>query len=169
MTELKKQEYNRYGDEWKKYIEATTIDFDSKILLLGTTIRKLETESEEKEVDLKILKKQIFEMREYLQQNMEQLGATFIKDGTIKISIQNNPPSIEINDLTIVPDLYLKAKMDVPLGKVPSNLFSYIKETLVDKSMLLKLYKDGGKLPEGVTFSQKKHLQITRVFQSGNA
>jgi hypothetical protein len=80
-------------------------------------------------------------LKEYLQYNLEQAGMDKIKRPTFSLSIQNNPPSCEVLDESLIPSHYM-----IPQYKV-------------DKKSLLSVLKEGQEVP-GVTIKQSKSLRI---------
>ncbi len=68
--------------------------------------------------------------KNYLLTNMQAAGITKIEanDGSFKASIQNNPPSVQIDDETLIPADYLR----VPEAPPPSPDKALIKQAIAD-------------------------------------
>ena len=78
----------------------------------------------------------------YLEDNMRLTGKTKFKAGVFNFSIQNNPPSVEVYDATLIPPKYLIEQLPV-----------------VDKQIIKELLKQGKEIP-GATLKQTKGLRI---------
>lgn len=80
--------------------------------------------------------------KDYLKDQLIKAGIERVKRPTITVSIQNNPPSVNVVDLDAIPTQYL-----IPQ---PPN---------VDKKTILQRLKDGESIP-GVEIQQTKGLRI---------
>jgi transcriptional regulator of heat shock response len=78
----------------------------------------------------KALENKISSIKEYLQNQMEVAGLNKVKRPTITISIQANPPSVEVMDESLIPSTYM-----VPQ---PSK---------IDKRAILTALKEGEFIP----------------------
>lgn len=81
-------------------------------------------------------------LNKYVQDFLDISGLTKFKAGIFTLSIQNNPPSLEIYDATLIPEQYLKPQAPV-----------YDTQTIKD------LLKQGEEIP-GATLKQTKGLRI---------
>lgn len=78
----------------------------------------------------------------YLEDFLKNSGLTRLKTGLFTLSIQNNPPSLEIYDATLIPDKYL-------IEQLPT----------IDKQAIKELLKQGIEVP-GAELKQTKGLRI---------
>ena len=78
----------------------------------------------------------------YLEDFLKNSGLTRLKTGLFTLSIQNNPPSLEIYDATLIPDKYLIEQLPV-----------------VDKTALKEVLKNGIEVP-GAELKQTEGLRI---------
>ncbi len=80
--------------------------------------------------------------KDYLKDQLMKAGIERVKRPTITVSIQNNPPSVNVVDLDAIPTQYL-------IPQLPK----------VDKKTILQRLKDGESIP-GVEIQQTKGLRI---------
>jgi transcriptional regulator of heat shock response len=100
-------------------------------------------EEEQRLVDRrKALENKISSIKEYLQNQMEVAGLNKVKRPTITISIQANPPSVEVMDESLIPSTYM-----VPQ---PSK---------IDKRAILTALKEGEFIP-GASIKQSMGVRI---------
>lgn len=78
----------------------------------------------------------------YLEDFLKTSGLTRIKTELFTISLQNNPPSVEVYDATLIPPKYLIEQLPV-----------------VDKQIIKELLKQGKEIP-GATLKQTEGLRI---------
>lgn len=78
----------------------------------------------------------------YLEDFLKNSGLTRLKTGLFTLSIQNNPPSLEIYDATLIPDKYL-------IEQLPT----------IDKQAIKELLKQGIEVP-GAELKQTEGLRI---------
>lgn len=90
----------------------------------------------------KSIENKIAGMKHYLHEQLEFAGLKKVKSATFTIGIQNNPPSVEIADESLVPEDYL-----VP--QAPK----------VDKKSILQLLKEGHEF-EWASLKQGQSLRI---------
>jgi uncharacterized protein YlxW (UPF0749 family) len=90
----------------------------------------------------KALENKISSIKEYLQNQMEVAGLNKVKRPTITISIQANPPSVEVMDESLIPSTYM-----VPQ---PSK---------IDKRAILTALKEGEFIP-GASIKQSMGVRI---------
>lgn len=81
-------------------------------------------------------------LKTYLQEQLETAGIEKVKRPTITVSIQNNPPSVDVIDETLIPADFL----------IPQP-------AKVDKKSILERLKNGEAIP-GVTLKQTKGVRI---------
>lgn len=81
-------------------------------------------------------------LNKYVQDFLENSGVTRFEIGIFTLSIQKNPPSLEIYDATLIPEQYLKPQAPV-----------------LDTQTIKDLLKQGEEIP-GVTLKQTKGLRI---------
>ncbi len=82
-------------------------------------------------------------MKMYLEENFKRIGLDKVKTATHTISIQNNPPSVNILDVNLLPKNYQK----------------HIDEWQPDKKMILEAIKSGQEVT-GAEMVQTRSLRI---------
>lgn len=90
----------------------------------------------------KSLENKVTHLKEYLQNQLEVAGLDKVKRPTLTVSIQNNPPSVEIADESLIPSDYRIPQPDK-----------------IDKKSLLTMLKDGMEI-DGVSIKQGRGLRI---------
>lgn len=90
----------------------------------------------------KALETKVVNAKSYLQEQLELAGIDKVKRPTLTVSIQANPPSVEITDESLIPTTYM-----VPQ---PSK---------IDKKAILSALKDG-LLIEGCSIKKTKGVRI---------
>lgn len=90
----------------------------------------------------KSIENKIASTKEYLQNQLEVSGLQKVKRPTITVAIQNNPPSVEIADESLIPTDYM-----IPQ---PSK---------IDKKSILTALKEGLVI-EGCSLKQSKGVRI---------
>ena len=78
----------------------------------------------------------------YLEDFLKNSGLTKIKTELFTVSLQNNPPSVDVYDATLIPAKYL-------IEQLPQ----------VDKTLLKEVLKQGEEIP-GATLKQTEGLRI---------
>ena len=90
----------------------------------------------------RVIEVKIERLKTYLQEQLEVAGLQKVKRPTITVSIQNNPPSVDLIDETLIPADFL----------IPQP-------AKVDKKSILERLKKGESVP-GVTLKQTKGVRI---------
>jgi replicative superfamily II helicase len=151
----------------KNYVQLMEMaeEFDSDALV--DTLESLQDAIEDKaeniakfiknlEADAKIIKEEeqrlaerrraietkVDKLKTYLQEQLEIAGLQKVKCPTITVSIQNNPPSVEVVDETAIPSDFL----------IPQP-------AKIDKKSILERLKNGEEVP-GVVLKQTKGVRI---------
>ncbi|MED5052672.1 siphovirus Gp157 family protein [Anoxybacillus rupiensis] len=88
------------------------------------------------------IESKVDKLKTYLQEQLETAGLQKVKRPTITVSIQNNPPSVDVIDETLIPADFL----------IPQP-------AKVDKKSILERLKNGEAIP-GVTLKQTKGVRI---------
>ena len=83
-------------------------------------------------------------LRDYLQRCMESAGITRVKHALFTISLQENPPRVDVLDETQVPPQYVRTKTSES----------------VDKRAILDDYKRTGEVPQGCETTRGLSLRI---------
>lgn len=109
---------------------AKSLDVKKSMLLIAR-----EKYIEPIDAELKRIESQEKFYKHYLLTNMQAAGYTKIEanDGSFKASIQNNPPSVLIENEALIPADYMR----VPVTPPPA----------IDKSLIAKAIKDGYVVP----------------------
>lgn len=81
-------------------------------------------------------------LKEYVQGVMTQLGQDRIETELFKVWIQNNPPSVNVDDVSTLPTEFTKTTVEA------------------DKKALMAAHKEGKTLPGGVTINQTRSLRV---------
>jgi hypothetical protein len=122
---------------------------EDKVEHVAKFIRSLEADveilkSEEKRLadKRKILENKITGVKEYLQHEMEFAGIDKVKRATVTVSIQANPPSVDVLDESLIPSDYM-----IPVAPK------------LDKKSILQALKDGNEVP-GCEIIQKRGIRI---------
>jgi DNA repair exonuclease SbcCD ATPase subunit len=87
------------------------------------------------------IEKKIDYLKQYLQEQLEVAGLQKVKRATITVSIQYNPPSVEIADENLIPSDY----------KIP--------QFKIDKKSIMERLKNGEEIP-GCSLKQTKGVRI---------
>ena len=90
----------------------------------------------------KALENKVSGIKEYLQNQMEVAGIDKVKRPTLTVSIQNNPPSVEVTDESLIPTDYMVPQPDK-----------------IDKKAILTALKDG-LIIEGCSMKQGRSVRI---------
>jgi hypothetical protein len=90
----------------------------------------------------KVLENKVSSIKEYLQNEMEFSGIDKVKRPTLTVSIQLNPPSVEVLDESVIPSIFM-----IPQPEK------------IDKKAILKALKDGEEIP-GCEITQSRGLRI---------
>ena len=157
-------------EKWSQSLSDIEEDFSEKSINIAKIIKCWEADEKAYQEQIlylerkkKALSNKISWMKRYIQTNMEHIGVDVISttdaQGLI-IRLQNSPFSIVVEDEHIIPPSWINVKVEMPLSKLPAECYEYQKSLDVDKASLLKLFKEGGQLPLGVSAVQKKHLRI---------
>jgi hypothetical protein len=136
-------------DTLKDTLESIQEAIEDKAENIGKLIRCLEAdckaikEEEQRLADRrKSIENKIIGTKEYLFNQMEVSGIDKVKRPTLTVSIQNNPPSVEIADESLIPSDYMLPQ--------PSK---------IDKKAILTALKDG-LIIEGCSMKQGRGLRI---------
>ena len=105
----------------------------------GKTIK---TEEERLAAKRKTLENQVSYLKKYLFEQLETMGIAKIKRPLFTIAIQNNPPSVDVIDESLIPEDFW-----IPLG------------AKLDKTSILQQLKAGETVP-GTAIKKSKGLRI---------
>ncbi|ADQ06485.1 Gp157 family protein [Caldicellulosiruptor hydrothermalis 108] len=135
-------------DAVKNTLELVEFDFTEKIESIAKLIRSLEYEievykNEEQRIANKRKSKEKKRdwLKQYVQEQMEKVGLEKVKTPLFTVSIQTNPPSVEIVDETLIPETYFR------IEKIPL------------KKEILEALKQGQEVP-GVMIKTTKSIRI---------
>ncbi|ADE87517.1 gp157-like protein [Deep-sea thermophilic phage D6E] len=130
-------------------LEALQEAIEDKAENIAKLIRNLEADvkvirDEEKRLAERrqVIENKVERLKSYLQEQLETAGLQKVKRPTITVSIQNNPPSVDVIDETLIPADFL----------IPQP-------AKVDKKSILERLKNGEAIP-GVTLKQTKGVRI---------
>lgn len=134
---------------WIDTLESIECDFEEKAENYGRIIRNYESETDALENEIKRLKSKktvltnkVSRMKGLLEESMLLTGKTKFKTTLFNFGIQNNPPSVDVEDLNKIPSKYLNVQLPIP-----------------DKKAILQDLKNGKKIP-GVKITQKSGLRM---------
>jgi hypothetical protein len=128
------------------------------------TERQAESRAFGDEIDRMSARKQAVDngsarLKVVIQSGMEQLGITKVDGGTISVSLQSSPPSVEVLDESIIPSTFKRAKLDMPLSELPEGM-EHLAEVSVNRRAILEaLTKDGAEV-QGTRVVQNQHIRI---------
>jgi transcriptional regulator of heat shock response len=97
---------------------------------LDADIEAIKTEEKRLADKRKALENKVASVKEYVQHEMEVAGLNKVKRPTVTVSIQANPPSVDVMDESLIPSIYM-----VPQ---PSK---------IDKRAILTALKEGEFIP----------------------
>jgi hypothetical protein len=112
------------------------------IRCLESDIEAIKAEEKRLADKRKSIENKVSSVKEYLQHEMEFAGLDKVKRATVTVSIQLNPPSVEVLDESLIPSFYM-----VPQPEK------------IDKKALLKALKEGEEIP-GCEITQNRGLRI---------
>ena len=137
------------GEGLQDTLEALDLAIEDKLENIGKVIRNLDGEvsalkNEEKRLadKRKSIENSVKRLKGYAKDNLNVTGKDKLKAGLFTFAMQNNPPSVQINDESLIPKEYY-----VPV------------EPKLDKSTIKELLRDGKTVP-GAELIQKKGLRI---------
>ncbi len=120
------------------------------VVMFARNLEGLAAQIKEAEVAMaarrKALDNRAASLREYCLRNMQAAGVTKIEGPMLRISVRNNPASVEIFDERAIPSDYLR-EPDPPL---PTP----------DKAMIAKALKDGYEVPGCRLVTDKQRLEV---------
>jgi hypothetical protein len=85
-------------------------------------------------------------LRDYLFRHMQELGSPRIETARFTFSIRTNPPAVEIVDLALVPEAFIKPRV--------------VTAEDVSKTAIKDAWKDTGEIPPGVDIVRRQRLEI---------
>lgn len=139
-------------DDLEKALDAANMDFKSKVENIGKWICNLDGTEDMLDAEIKRLqaRKKGHEhlkerLKEYVKMNMEKVGKTKIEYATMTVSIQSNPPSVDIVDALAIPARFYTV---VPAYNV------------LDKKAVLTALKAGETIEGAVLIKDKTHLRV---------
>ena len=141
-------------DEEMLEAEALLIESESnlveKIENISRLIKNFEAERDsfKKEADrlnskAKSYDNKVKNLKRYLEDSLTHAGVDKVKGDMFTVSLQNNPLSLSVSDLSNIPDEFIRTP-----------------EPTVNKRELLAYIKETGEVLDGVKLEQKKSLRI---------
>lgn len=137
-------------DELKDTLDSIEYAFDSKVESIAKLIKAKDAERQAIEDEIKRLKaradkigKETDWLTNYIQTEMEHTGRDKVKSALFNISLNLNPPAVNVIDESVI----------------PSKLFTVKVTRNLDKRGIMERLKNGEKIP-GVELIQRKHLKI---------
>jgi transcriptional regulator of heat shock response len=129
-------------ETFRDTLQAIEEALEDKVENMAKFIRCLEAdakaikEEEQRLADRrKALENRVSSVNEYLQNQMEVAGLDKVKRPTVTVSIQNNPPSVEIADESLIPSDYM---IPQPSKIDKKSILSALKEGLVIEGCSMK-------------------------------
>lgn len=139
------------SDEQKLLLDSLTEQGEQKIESIAMLIRELDAEAEALETESvrmanksKAIENRVAWLKDYVKAEMRSMGTTGVDGKLLKIRIQNNPPSVNVVDETVLPESYIKVK------EVRS----------IDRRAILDDYKASGECPSGCEITVGTSLRI---------
>jgi hypothetical protein len=133
-------------------LESISGDLETKAVNVASFVRNLEASAEQIKAAeqqmanrRKAIEKRAENVREYLLSNMIHAGISKIECPYFKLSVRENPVSVVINELGLIPAAY----MTEPVAPTPSP----------DKELIKKAIGDGFEVP-GAHLARGKRLDI---------
>lgn len=139
LVELEKRldELTLFLEDKGKQIAYWCMDLESDAEAISSEIERLKRR---KDTKLNLAKR----LKEYLKLQMETVNLKKIESPTLKISIQNNPASVVVDNESEVPELYHRVKTIVE----------------IDKRAIMEAWKAGTVGVAGTHIEQKTRLVI---------
>lgn len=136
------------GEELGDTLEAIEEAFELKVENIAKVMKSVEGEAEiirEEEKRLaerrRALEAQVGRLKSYVEDNMKSSGIDKVKGRFFSLSLQKNPPSVEILNESLIPTDYIKTV------------------TSVDKKLILEAIKAG----QAVTGCELKQTESLRI------
>jgi hypothetical protein len=136
--------------ELHQRLNALAMDFTEKSENVIKAIRNLEafatgcgSEAERLTRQKRATENRVKWLKNYLRENMTELGLKKLEAGTFKVAIQRNPPRVVVDDP----------------GQIPMEYAEEITELRIDKSALKSALQEGQQIP-GVHIEQGESLRI---------
>ena len=136
--------------EAENYLIEAEGDLVEKIENISRLIKNFEAERDsfKKEADrlnskAKSYDNKVKNLKRYLEDSLTHAGVDKVKGDMFTVSLQNNPLSLSVSDLSNIPDEFIRTP-----------------EPTVNKRELLSYIKETGEVFEGVEVEQKKSLRI---------
>lgn len=136
------------GEELGDTLEAIEEAFELKVENIAKVMKSVEGEAEiirEEEKRLaerrRALESQVIRLKTYVEDNMKSSGIDKVKGRFFSLSLQKNPPSVEIINESLIPNDYIKTV------------------TSVDKKLILEAIKAG----QAVTGCELKQTESLRI------
>jgi hypothetical protein len=133
-------------------LESISGDLEAKSVNVASFVRNLEASAEQiKEAEAamaarrKAIEKRAANVRQYLLDNMLAAGISKIECPYFKLAVRDNPPSVVINEPSLIPDAYLTDPPPPP--RAP------------DKTLIKKAIQDGFDVP-GAHLARGKRIEI---------
>ncbi|MBX0320232.1 siphovirus Gp157 family protein [Shouchella clausii] len=133
----------------KDTLESLTEPFDEKIENIAKAIKTMQYEAEVLKAEKDRLEKRrksvinaSDRLKEYMQANMEAVDVQKVKGLTLTVNIQNNPPSVLVEDESAIPEKYL-------IEQNPK----------IDKKSILEDFKNDQPVP-GCTIKRTRSIRI---------
>ena len=156
-SEFKEAEYlYNTAETEEELLEAESLliesesDLVEKIENISRLIKNFESEREsfKKEADrlnskAKSYDNKVKHLKRYLEDSLTHAGVDKVKGDMFTVSLQNNPLSLSVSDLSNIPDEFIRTP-----------------EPTVNKRELLAYIKETGEVFDGVEVEQKKSLRI---------
>ena len=133
----------------KDTLDSIQEEIDDKAENIAKLIRSLQADTEVIKLEekrlaerRKAIENRIENIKSYLQNELETAGIDKVKRPTLTVSIANNPPSVLVEDESLIPSEYMVPQPDK-----------------IDKRMLLSVLKEGEEIP-GCSIQQTKGVRI---------
>lgn len=153
------EDFNAALDELRGDIKVKAENYAKVIKTLESEADAIREEAERLQAKAKHRANAVGRLKAHLLTGLETSGLERVTGTVYTVALQNSPPSVEILDEALVPDLWRKATLTVPVASLPSDLVEQA-ELSIDKRGVIESWQRSGETCAGLVVRQNKHLRI---------